>query len=55
MNIVTLKWSNELLETFQYRYYETIYLSSGSRYEIKIQQLCSSSIYEPNISISLIC
>ena len=26
---------------------------SGSRYEVKIQQLCSSSIYEPNIPISL--
>ena len=30
-----------------------IIISSGSCNEVKIQKLCSSSMYEPNISISL--
>ena len=48
MNIVPLECSCALLETFQCRYYETLYFSSRSRYEVKILQLRSSSIHKPN-------
>ena len=30
-----------------------LYLSSRSRYEVKIQKLCSSAIYKQNVLISL--
>ena len=33
--------------------YDPLYLSYGSRLEVKIPQLCSSAIYEQNVSISL--
>ena len=48
---------NDLMETFQYiyMYYEALYLSCGSCWEVKFQQLCLSAIHKQTVPISLFC